>query len=106
MSERTEIIDTITRLFWSTDHHAWDDVEAVFADRVLLDYTSLQGGEPATLAPAEIVGDPPWTAPLASVHAPSRVTNRATGYSSRTARAVASESTTNTFPRSVWRSGR
>ncbi|MEM9564287.1 MAG: nuclear transport factor 2 family protein [Actinomycetota bacterium] len=56
MSDRDAIVETITRLFWHTDHHRWPDVEAVFADRVRLDYTSLQGGEPSTLSPGEIVG--------------------------------------------------
>lgn len=55
MSDRDTIIETVTRLFWHTDHHEWEEVEAVFADQVLLDYTSLQGGEPSTLGPAEIV---------------------------------------------------
>lgn len=54
MTERDDIIETVTRLFWHTDHHEWPEVRAVFADRVHLDYTSLQGGEPLTLTPAEI----------------------------------------------------
>ncbi len=67
MSERDAIIETITRLFWHTDHHEWDAVKAVFADEVLLDYTSLQGGEPATQTPHEIVGG--WSEFFATVPA-------------------------------------
>ena len=55
MSDREEILDTVTRLFWFTDHHRWDELEGLFADEVELDYTSLQGGEPETLPPADIV---------------------------------------------------
>ncbi|MEM9037800.1 MAG: nuclear transport factor 2 family protein [Actinomycetota bacterium] len=67
MTERDDIIETITRLFWHTDHHEWDEVEAVFAARVHLDYTSLQGGEPAELAPTEIVAG--WSEHFATVPA-------------------------------------
>ena len=61
ISDRDAVIETITRLFWHTDHHEWDAVESVFAERVHLDYTSLQGGAPATLTPAELVGG--WCSP-------------------------------------------
>ncbi|MEM8618647.1 MAG: nuclear transport factor 2 family protein [Actinomycetota bacterium] len=67
MSTRGDIIDTITRLLWHTDHHEWNAVEAVFADEVRLDYTSLQGGEPTTLSPADIVGG--WRDHFATVPA-------------------------------------
>jgi ketosteroid isomerase-like protein len=55
MSDLTTPIEAITALFWHSDHHQWSDLEAVFADRVRLDYTALQGGEPTMLAPADIV---------------------------------------------------
>lgn len=67
MSQRDEIIDTITGLFWHTDHHEWDEVEAVFANEVRLDYTSLQAGEPTTLAPTAIVSG--WRDHFATVPA-------------------------------------
>lgn len=67
MTERDHIVETITRLFWHTDHHDWDDVKAVFADSVRLDYTSLQGGEPAELAPGDIVAG--WSAHFATLDA-------------------------------------
>ncbi|MEM7324152.1 MAG: nuclear transport factor 2 family protein [Actinomycetota bacterium] len=67
MSDRDDIIETITRLFWHTDHHNWDDVRAVFADQVRVDYTSLQGGEPATVAPTDLVGG--WEAHFETVPA-------------------------------------
>lgn len=55
MDARTAIVDTVTSLFWHTDHHDWDRLAAVFADPVRLDYTAIQGGEPQLLAPADVV---------------------------------------------------
>ena len=55
MTPETEIIRTIHRLFRHADHHEWDELTSVFADSVLLDYTSLAGGEPTRLAPADVV---------------------------------------------------
>ncbi|MEM7273956.1 MAG: nuclear transport factor 2 family protein [Actinomycetota bacterium] len=56
MTDRDDIIDNaITRLFWHADHHQWTDLRTVFADEVLLDYTSLQGGEPATVPADEVI---------------------------------------------------
>ena len=56
IEERTAIVDVTTRMAWLADRRDWDALVAgVFVDRVQLDYTSLTGGEPATLAPADIV---------------------------------------------------
>lgn len=56
MTMLTTPLDTITSLFWHSDHHEWDDLKAVFADRVRIDYTALHGGEPTKMTPAGIVG--------------------------------------------------
>ncbi|GAA3701180.1 nuclear transport factor 2 family protein [Nonomuraea antimicrobica] len=53
--DRLDVIDTCTRLAWHADQREWDRLGSVFADEVTLDYTSLNGGEPATLTPAQIV---------------------------------------------------
>ncbi|MFD8232653.1 nuclear transport factor 2 family protein [Streptomyces sp. NPDC059696] len=53
--DRFDIIDTCTRMAWYADAREWDALAGVFADQVTLDYTSLDGGEPVTLAPAQIV---------------------------------------------------
>jgi 3-phenylpropionate/cinnamic acid dioxygenase small subunit len=53
--ERLDVIDTCTRMAWHADQREWDLLAEVFADQVTLDYTSLNGGEPATLTPAQIV---------------------------------------------------
>ncbi|MEU0060145.1 nuclear transport factor 2 family protein [Streptomyces sp. NPDC006334] len=53
--ERLDVIDTCNRMAWHADQREWGALAGVFADEVTLDYTSLNGGRPVTLAPAEIV---------------------------------------------------
>ncbi|TLF73215.1 nuclear transport factor 2 family protein [Nocardia cyriacigeorgica] len=53
--DRLDVIDTCTRMAWHVDHREWDELATVFTDRVRLDYTSLNGGEPVTLSPAQLV---------------------------------------------------
>lgn len=55
MSGTEAVIEVCTRLVWHTDQREWDRLRTVFADKVALDYTSLNGGEPATLTPEQIV---------------------------------------------------
>ncbi|MFJ4776303.1 nuclear transport factor 2 family protein [Streptomyces sp. NPDC088762] len=53
--DRLDIIDTCNRMAWHADQRQWEALAGVFADEVTLDYTSLNGGEPVTLTPAQIV---------------------------------------------------
>ncbi|WP_369142036.1 nuclear transport factor 2 family protein [Streptomyces sp. R44] len=53
--DRLDVVDTCNRMAWFADQRDWDALAGVFADEVTLDYTSLNGGEPVTLAPAQIV---------------------------------------------------
>ncbi|MFI2281305.1 nuclear transport factor 2 family protein [Nocardia beijingensis] len=55
LADRQAVMELCTRMAWHTDHREWDLLETVFADEVHLDYTSLNGGEPSTLAPEQIV---------------------------------------------------
>ncbi|MFJ9367930.1 nuclear transport factor 2 family protein [Nocardia sp. NPDC101769] len=55
--QRADIIDAATRLFWFIDIRDWDAFPGVFADEVTLDYSSIWGGEPATVTPAQIRAD-------------------------------------------------
>jgi hypothetical protein len=55
MDSRIDIIETLTRLFWTTDHHDWDGLGRVFDHEVTLDYTAAAGGDPAVLTPEQIV---------------------------------------------------
>jgi SnoaL-like domain len=56
MSDRNEIIDLISNLGLLTDARDWPAVRGLFCEAVEVDYTSLNGGEPQRVAPAELVG--------------------------------------------------
>jgi hypothetical protein len=53
--EKDKIIEVINRLFISTDNRDWSEVKKCFSSTVLLDMTSLAGGQPVTLTSQEIV---------------------------------------------------
>ena len=69
LADRTEVIDTITRLCVGTDNRDWSLVERCFAATVRFDMSSM-GGAPATeMAATAIIAA--WEAglrPLAAVH--------------------------------------
>jgi hypothetical protein len=50
-----EIIEAVNKLFISVDNRDWKSVKAIFNDTVLLDYTSMAGGQPAHLASDQII---------------------------------------------------
>jgi hypothetical protein len=52
--ERNAILDTVVTLFVATDQRDWHRVESCLADPVTLDMTSLAGGEPARVRPADV----------------------------------------------------
>ncbi|MFI6521908.1 nuclear transport factor 2 family protein [Spirillospora sp. NPDC050679] len=54
--DRLNVIETCTRMAWHADRREWEALKGVFAGKVTLDYTSLNGGEPAELTPEQIVG--------------------------------------------------
>ncbi|MEU9125486.1 nuclear transport factor 2 family protein [Streptomyces sp. NPDC048506] len=57
LRDRLDIIEVCTRMCWHTDKREWDLLRsAVFAEKVQVDYTSLNGGEPAEVAADELVG--------------------------------------------------
>lgn len=53
-AEKRKIQETVTGIFVSTDSRDWSGVERNFNETVMLDYTSLAGGEPASLTPTQI----------------------------------------------------
>jgi hypothetical protein len=55
ITEKDRVIETVNRLFISTDNRDWARVKTLFASRVLFDMTSLAGGQPANITPQEIV---------------------------------------------------
>jgi 3-phenylpropionate/cinnamic acid dioxygenase small subunit len=67
--EKNRIVDCINRLFVGTDNRDWKTVRACFADSVHFDMTSLVGGRPADVTPAEIAdGWAQGLRPLVAVH--------------------------------------
>ena len=50
-----QIIETVNKLFISVDNRDWETVKAIFNFTVLLDYTSMTGGQPVNLASADII---------------------------------------------------
>ncbi|MEU5876531.1 nuclear transport factor 2 family protein [Spirillospora sp. NPDC047279] len=65
--DRLAIVETCTRMAWHADRREWDELAGIFADPVTLDYTSLNGGEPAELAPDQVVAA--WSATLGAFDA-------------------------------------
>lgn len=49
-----DAIQAVTAIFVAADTHDWDALRARLADRVRLDWTSLNGGEPADLSGEEV----------------------------------------------------
>ncbi len=56
MSDELAVQRAVSDLGLQVDARDWDGLLALFADEVAVDYTSLNGGDPATMAPAELVG--------------------------------------------------
>jgi hypothetical protein len=52
--EGQRIIETVTILFKAADERDWQTLHSVMAEKVLLDYTSMYGGEAALQTPVEI----------------------------------------------------
>ncbi len=50
-----KIKEQITKLFVYTDEQKWDNVRTLFADEVLLDYSSFTGIEAAVMTPGQLI---------------------------------------------------
>jgi hypothetical protein len=55
MSERTEIIELVDSIFDTVDAKDWGAAERLFEPTVDVDFTSLTGGEPATITNVQLV---------------------------------------------------
>jgi hypothetical protein len=67
LADRLDVIEVVDRLFINTDRKDWPGVRGLFADAVDFDMTSLAGGAPARLSPAEIAAG--WEKGLADIEA-------------------------------------
>ncbi|SFW78697.1 nuclear transport factor 2 family protein [Amycolatopsis australiensis] len=52
---RQELVDLTVSLAWHLDHEQWDELPELFTERVLLDYTSLNGGAPTLVPRADMI---------------------------------------------------
>lgn len=69
LEDTAGIIETITRLFISTDNRDWATVKWCFTDKVRFDMSSAGGGELATIPPKKIVdGWEKGLKPIQSLH--------------------------------------
>jgi hypothetical protein len=55
LRHRLEILDLVNAFGLYADARRWDDLQQLLADPVRVDYTSLNGGEPVTTSPTELV---------------------------------------------------
>jgi hypothetical protein len=84
LADRLAVIEVCTRMAWHTDQREWDLLPEIFADQVRLDYTSLNGGEPADLTPDQIVAA--WSGVLGGFEATQHlITNHLVTLSGETA---------------------
>lgn len=56
MSAESAVVRSVAELGLRVDARDWDGLLPLFADEVAVDYTSLNGGEPATMPPADLIG--------------------------------------------------
>jgi hypothetical protein len=52
---RQAVEDAVVRMFVATDERDWATLETCFTDPFTLDMTSMVGGAPATMTPAQVV---------------------------------------------------
>lgn len=99
----------LIKLFWLSDERRWDELTEVFTDEVHLDYTSLNGGAPATLRATEIVAA--WQAALGGLDAHQHLVSNVLvdldgdtdgGTASATAQFQATHTLSNRFGDDTW----
>jgi hypothetical protein len=56
LEDRLAIIELTSSMGLRVDSRDWTGLEELFAPRVEVDYTSLNGGEPQTVNPAQLIG--------------------------------------------------
>lgn len=53
--DKNQIVETVNQLFIAVDDRNWEQVGKIFNDTVLLDYSSMSGGNPVQLTSAQII---------------------------------------------------
>jgi SnoaL-like domain len=54
-TDHIAIAEACTAMGWWADRRQWDQLETLFSDEVLVDYTSLDGGDPARVSRGDLV---------------------------------------------------
>jgi SnoaL-like domain len=54
-ADQLAVAETCTAMGWYADRHQWQHLIAPFADEVLVDYASLNGGDPVRIRPSDLV---------------------------------------------------
>lgn len=97
MNDRDEIIELTSNLGLLADARDWSGLQALFADPVDVDYTSLNGGEPQTVSPSELIGG--WSDILGPLQATQHlIGNQVVALDRDTARAAANVTATHVGP--------
>lgn len=52
--DKLQLLEAVNRFFMAVDNRDWEQVKTAMHPTILLDYTSMAGGEPATLTPEQI----------------------------------------------------
>lgn len=104
-NDREEITRSITDIAAGADRHDWERVRGAFTDNVVLDYTSLWGGEAATQAADDVVGG--WSAFLPGFDSTHHMVTNATvtSVSGGTATAEADFTATHRIDDALWTLG-
>jgi hypothetical protein len=55
LQDRAELADAVAAIFESVDDKAWNDCAELFDTELVADFTSLNGGEPATITREQLV---------------------------------------------------
>ena len=104
MNDGNEIVTTLTKLFWATDHHDWEGLRRPFAGQALMDYTATLGGEPRICAPGEVVDG--WRPAFEALDAHQHlVANHMVEIADEEATATASFIATHQFQGETWTLG-
>ncbi|MEU2828838.1 nuclear transport factor 2 family protein [Streptomyces lavendulae] len=101
LRDRLDIAEVCTRMCWHTDKREWDRLRtAVFAEKVLVDYTSLNGGEAAEMAAEDLIEA--WRIHLSPIASTQHLlTNHLVNLSGETALATADFLATHLLPNAL-----
>ena len=97
LTDRLDVVETCTRMVWFADRREWAALAELLDDEVVLDYTSLYGGEPSRASREHLVDG--WAADLSGYTATQHmVSNHLVTVEEDTARCTANFQATHVLP--------